>query len=215
MKVGTDGVLSGTWADVSGCKTILDVGSGSGLIALIAAQRSDAHVDAVEIDNDAYLQSVENINNSPWNDRISVYHASFTDYCEQTDKKYDLIVSNPPYFSGSLLPPDNKRQLARHDHALSLRVLIAGSLNLLTDNGRISLILPVSAESELHKIIASVHLFPKRITRVKPTPTSSSKRILIELSRKKSDFEENELIIEIGRHHYSEAFKMLTKDFYR
>lgn len=214
MKVGTDGVLLGTWADTENCRTILDVGSGSGLITLIAAQRSQAEIDAVEIDPDAYMQSVDNINASPWKDRINIIHASFSDYTEQTDKKYDLIISNPPYFSGSLLPPDSKRRSARHDIHLPLSDLISGCRHLLNDHGRTALILPITAEAELLESIDQNELYVQRATRVRPTPASDPKRLLIEFGKDKTDLTENELVIEIARHRYSDAFKALTDEFY-
>jgi tRNA1Val (adenine37-N6)-methyltransferase len=214
MKVGTDGVLIGTWADTKNARTILDAGSGSGLITLIAAQRSQAEIDAVEIDHDAFMQSVDNVNASPWKDRISVIHVSFTDYCANTDKKYDLIISNPPYFKASLLPPDGKRQSARHDINLPLSDLISGCQHLLNNHGKAALILPITAEKELLELLDQNELYPQRLTRVKPTPTSDSKRLLIEFGKDKTDFTENELIIETSRHQYSEEFKALTQDFY-
>ncbi len=214
MKVGTDGVLLGAWADTENCNMILDVGSGSGLISLMLAQRSHALIDSVEIDKNAYLQSLENINNSEWKNRITVHYSSFADFCTQTNKKYNLIVSNPPYFSNSLLPPDKKRQLARHDNTLPLADLLSGCACLLNDSGKMAFILPISAESDLDNIIVDKNLFILRKTKVKPTTTSAPKRLLIEIGNKKSGFCEDELIIETGRHIYSEDFKLLTKDFY-
>ena len=214
MKVGTDGVLLGVWADVRNCKTILDVGSGSGLIALMAAQRSNATIDAVEIDKDAYLQSLENISKSGFGERIKIYLVPFSDYSAQTEQKYDLIISNPPYFSRSLPPSDHKRKLARHDTELTLNELISGCSRLLKETGKAAFILPVSAEPDLIEFAEKYNLHILRKTKVKPTPTSNPKRILIELGKEKSEIEENELVIELERHVYSEKYKLLTRDFY-
>lgn len=215
MKVGTDGVLLGAWADVSDCGNILDIGSGSGLISLMLAQRSDALINAVEIDKEAYQQSLENIDASPWRERIRVHHASFLDFHKNANKKYDLIVSNPPYFSDSLLPPNAERQTARHtNEGLTLETLIQGASSLLNDEGKIALILPFEQLNQLEKDAEKNRLFLTKKTAVKPTPLSHPKRLLAELAKHPAKSEEKELVIEVERHVYSEEFKKLTSDFY-
>ena len=216
MKVGTDGVLLGSWVSPDACQTILDIGSGTGLISLMLAQRSTALLDAIEIDESAYLQSLENIEHSPWKSRIHVFCTPFADFCKKmTVPTYDLIVSNPPYFNHSLCPPDTQRQLARHsDNSLTLTELITGCTRLLVETGRLCLILPAASNQELEDLLVFNQLFLRKRTWVKPTPTSTFKRILVEIGKEKSGFYENELVIETGRHIYSEEFKMLTKDFY-
>ncbi|SEG05013.1 tRNA1(Val) (adenine(37)-N6)-methyltransferase [Parabacteroides chinchillae] len=214
MKVGTDGVLLGAWANTYLCKNILDVGTGTGLIALMLAQRSTAQADAIDIDADACLQAKENIQASIFAGQINIYHTSFEEYIKQTDKRYDLIVSNPPYFTDSLKCPDHKRTTARHTESLQLFDLITGCLQIVTSNGRIALILPFDKKEELMKIAEENKLFAIRITNVIPVPGAEPKRILIELSPAQSLKIENELTIEKARHQYTPEFKALTRDYY-
>jgi tRNA1Val (adenine37-N6)-methyltransferase len=122
MKVGVDGVLLGAWADCRNIQFALDVGTGSGLIALMLAQRSDASIHAIDIDENAYQQAEINFNNSPFYNRLSIEQISFQDFSSSV--RYDLIVSNPPYFTHSMKSPDKNRNLARHNDHLPLEVLI-------------------------------------------------------------------------------------------
>ena len=144
MKVGIDGVLLGAWADVTSAKSILDVGTGSGLIALMLAQRSNAGITAIDIEPNAVLQAEENVGLSPWKDRVKVLEVSLQDFSVPEDEKFDLIVSNPPYFVNSLKNPDAVRLSARHVTDLTHDVLLVKSLQLLKKTGRICLILPVN-----------------------------------------------------------------------
>jgi tRNA1Val (adenine37-N6)-methyltransferase len=214
MKVGTDGVLLGAWTDVAGAETILDIGTGTGLIALMLAQRSTAPVDAIEIDEAAAEQACENVAASPWKDRIQVSHITLQSFTEQ-GKKYDLIVSNPPFFSNSLRARGDQRSLARHSHTLSLTELITGVSRLLSSKGRFALIWPAANFSSVVQVAASCRLFPLRQTRVIPAPGKPVKRILAEFTGKQRKTHSSELIIEqFGRHKYSQEYKDLTGDFY-
>ncbi|MDP2113785.1 MAG: methyltransferase, partial [Bacteroidota bacterium] len=144
MKVGVDGVLLGVWANVSGAKRILDIGTGTGLIALMMAQRNaDARIDAVEIEPDAFQEAVYNIQQSPWNERIQIELCSFQEFAGKAGLKYDLIVSNPPYFTNGHKAPLENRATARHSDSLSLGDLISGAIGLLNETGKIALVLPV------------------------------------------------------------------------
>ncbi len=212
MKVGTDGVLLGAWSDCSRAKNILDVGTGSGLIALMLAQRSGAEIDALEIDEDACKQARYNIENSKFRDRIKITQSDFN--CFETDKRYDLIVSNPPFFSNSLQAPDKKRNLARHNHALSFETLITKSADFLTGEGKIALILPYEACDEIQECACNCGLFLCRKTTVHPKPDVSPKRILLEYSKTNTVPEISAFFIEENRHIYSEEFKKLTWEFY-
>ena len=168
MKVGTDGVLLGAWCDVAGKKNVLDVGTGTGLIALMVAQRSQpATIDAIEIDEAAYYEACYNIENSPWSERISVVHIDFSDLCDK-EKKYDLIVSNPPYFTNGILPPDGKRKIARHCETLTFDKLITHSVTLLSENGIICLITPADAENKITSIVVRNGLNIEKKTVVYP-----------------------------------------------
>lgn len=214
MKVGTDGVLLGAWAEIRSARRILDVGTGSGLIALMLAQRSNARIDAIDIDRDACIQADENSKLSPFADRISIEHASFAEYASVCPKKYDLIISNPPYFITSLKGPDEKRNLARHTDSLLLEDLIKDSKRLLTTDGRIALILPFEQTKSLLDLSKKYDLFPYRRTDIIPQPGSNPKRLLIELSIQQKSYTADSLIIEEARHQYTAAYKTLTHEFY-
>jgi tRNA1Val (adenine37-N6)-methyltransferase len=212
MKVGTDGVLLGAWADCTSTKTILDVGCGSGLIALMLAQRSGAEIDAVDIDKDACEQSEMNFRNSPFANRLKVYHTDFNLYFPT--HKYDLIVSNPPYFIRSLKSPDSGRCSARHADKLHFENLLEKSAQLLTNKGKLSLILPFDIFDLIQSIANRNKLFLSRKTIVRPLADSLPKRILLEYSKEKTQTKENEIFIEKSRHVYSDEYIELTKDYY-
>lgn len=216
MKVGTDGVLLGAWASTNGCKRALDIGTGTGLIALMLAQRSNSLIiDAIDIDKDAVLQAEKNISLSPFAASVQVQQASFMDYVINSNQQYDLIVSNPPYFANSLKCPDSKRSTARHNDSLPLLSLLAGGKQLLHTEGRIALILPFDASDGLKKIALDEKLSIVRETKVIPVPGAPPKRILIELSTTPvSTIQESELVIETSRHQYTPEYIALTRDFY-
>lgn len=214
MKVGTDGVLLGAWTSVSGKKNILDIGTGSGLIALMLAQRSEAIIHAIDIDSSAFLQATENVAASVFNERINVHHASLNEFSRQTVGQFDLIVSNPPYFNKSLLSPVHERNLARHNDSLSLDSLIEDSLKLLSPEGEITLILPYDQEDELNRSVEKSDLSFCRKTYIRPTPGADFKRILAAFRRNASTCQYDDLTIEESRHQYTKEYIALTKDFY-
>ena len=184
MKVGTDGVLLGAWASVpEPGSRILDIGTGTGLIALMMAQRSsDVWVDAIEIDPSSAKQAIENIQNSPWKERMNCIHSSFQDYNSQCNYQYDLIICNPPFFSASTKAPTKEKNLARHDDSLSLRDIFKDSVSLMKVKSVISLILPVDKEAQALDLISEHQMHCKRRTRVKPAPGKSTNRVLLEFS---------------------------------
>ncbi len=216
MKVGTDGVLLGAWAEVNSCRTILDVGTGTGLIALMLAQRSNARIDAIEIDQDAFLQAKDNVASSPFDDRIHIYNKAFDDFVKfGTLHTYDLIVSNPPYFIRSLVSTDNKRNAARHSDSLSFYNIVNQGRKLLTPDGRIALILPYDQLKELTTHIKQNQMHLVRQTTIYSRPNTLPKRFLIEISFKTADvFISDDLIIEQSRHVYTDPYRDLTKNFY-
>ena len=217
MKVGTDGVLIGTWATVfpEDKNSVIDIGTGTGLIAMIIAQRNgNAIIDAIDIDENACEQAIDNINKSPFKDRINVIHKPFTDY--STEKKYDLIISNPPFFKNSLKCPDEKRSMARHNDSLPLKLLIEHAITMLSENGRIALILPVQLSEELDFIIATHRLFVVRRTNIISVEGLQPKRFLIEISTKNITEREaiNTITLETKEHKRTGQYNKLTKDFY-
>lgn len=212
MKVGTDGVLIGAWADCSRSERVLDIGTGSGLIALMLAQRSNALIDALDIDEDACKQAKYNIENSIFKEQIQVIQSDFNDF--NTNHKYDLIVSNPPYFTNSLPAPDSQRNIARHNHALSFEILFKKSVELLTGKGKVALILPYDVENQIQSLAENNGLFLCRKTLVRPKSDTNPKRILLEYSKTKTEPAISELYVEKERHVYSKEFLKLTGDFY-
>lgn len=216
MKVGTDGVLLGAWTSVCDAASILDVGTGTGLIALMLAQRTtSAHIMAIDIDANAVEQATENSAQSPWSNRIEVATADFNHFRVGESEQFDLIVSNPPYFKQSLKPPTKSRSLARHDHTLSHEVLIENSIRLLKERGRLSVILPYVEGSVFIALAAAKGLFCARKTNVFATPNAEVKRLLLEFSKAKVKMEEDNLVIEEGgRHAYSKEYLELTREFY-
>ncbi len=216
MKVGTDGVLLGIWTELADCKNILDIGTGSGLIALMLAQRSGGNmpIDAIDIDENAILQAQDNVIQSPFKN-IDCLHSSLQRYVTNCTRKYDLIVSNPPYFSSSLPSPDVQRTLARHTATLNIHEFFQASFSLLSERGRISLVFPYREKDILINVARNMGLYVSRITTVYPTPDSSPKRILIEFSVMNMELVyETDLVIEEERHTYSSEFASLAKDFY-
>lgn len=215
MKVGIDGVLLGCWANVDNTQHILDIGTGTGLIALMLAQRSNASIDAIDIDEDAVIQAAGNIKNSPWPDRINVQYLSLQNLAETAGKEYDLIVSNPPYFVNSLKSPDLKRQIARHTDMLTHEEIILAAKKLLAPTGRLCLVLPVFEGLMCMLSAKKNELYCTKAIKVLPTPDSLPKRVLLEFSKEYSECSESDLTIENGkRHQYSPEFAELAKDFY-
>lgn len=216
MKIGTDGVLLGAWTSLNeNPYSILDVGTGTGIIALQLAQRTDAEtIDAIEIDDKAYEQAVENFENSDWGDRLFCYHASLEEFVAEIDEKYDLIVSNPPFYNDEFESENKARNKARFTSSLSFTALLNAVSNLLSAEGLFSVIIPFKEEQNFIQLASKVNLIPVRICRVKGTPIAETKRSLLELSFRESDILTTELIIETSRHQYTKDYIELVKDFY-
>lgn len=216
MKVGTDAVLLGAWTPiVESTNTILDIGAGTGIISLMLAQRSHAEsIDAIEIDDDAYEQCVDNFEQSAWSDRLFCYHASLLEFTEEIDEKYDLIVSNPPFYSAEYKSENIQRDLARFSDALPFDHLLHSVSKLLSKHGMFSVIIPYNQEEIFVGIASKVNLFPHNILHVKGNPSSEIKRSLMVFSFSKKYLKIEELIIETSRHEYTLDYINLTKDFY-
>jgi tRNA1Val (adenine37-N6)-methyltransferase len=217
MKIGTDGVLLGAWTPISNNpKSILDIGTGTGVIALMLAQRSTAkQIDALEIDEEAYVQAMDNFENSPWSERLFCFHAALDEFVEEPEDEYDVIVSNPPFYSEDYKTEYNQRDLARFQDAMPFEDLIEAADLLLSENGIFSLIIPYKEEENFVALAKEYKLFPFKITRVKGTPTTDTKRSLLALSRNEIlNFFIDELVIETARHIYTPEYIKLTKEFY-
>ncbi len=216
MKVGIDGVLLGAWASVENPQKILDIGVGTGLIALMMAQRfSRAKIDAVEIDPEACKEIIFNFGQSLWNDRLQLLQISFQKFAETTKRKYDLIVSNPPFFENSVKVKTVSRELARNSESLSLDTLFSGVKRILSDCGNFSVVFPALRLEELTGFAKMNGLFLTRLTRVKPNPEKIHHRVLAEFSFQQKNSICDELIIESITHHdYTNEYRTLTRDFY-
>lgn len=217
MKVGTDGVLLGAWTPVEhNPYSILDIGAGTGLIALMLAQRSHAEqIDAIEIDDDAYEQCVDNFENSPWGDRLFCYHAGLDEFMEEPEDEYDLIVSNPPFYTEDYTSGDEQRDKARFNSSLPFEDLAEAASVLLSDKGIFAIIIPYKEEERFLALAAENELYPIKITRVKGTPNTEIKRTLIAFSKNENaGIVVDELIIETSRHEYTREYIALTQDFY-
>lgn len=215
MKVGTDGTLLGAWAKAYAQKPrIFDIGTGTGLIALMMAQRyPQATVVGIDIDADAVIQAQENVAASPFADRIMINRADAT---KITDKEgYDAIVCNPPYFVDSLVCPGEQRTMARHAVTLNYSTLIHTANSLLKNDGCLSIVIPVDNKDDVDSAVAFEGLFITRICQIKTTPNKLPKRMLIEIRKTPvSDVDFKEEILESLPGQRSEWYREITKDFY-
>lgn len=215
MKVGTDGVLIGAWCRLPSSGRILDIGTGTGLIAVMAAQRaSGCMVTGIDIDAECVAQARDNAASSPWGGRIGIEQCALQEFFPT--HRFDAIVSNPPYFEESLLPPDARRTAARHTLSLTYAELVDGVVRLLDAEGRFSLILP-AAESERFLSAAHGVLFLTRRCDVRTTLGSGVRRVMMEFAvsvPKLLPHIESLSIEDGGPMRYSGEYRALTRDFY-
>ena len=216
MKVGTDGVLLGSWAKISvKAERILDIGTGTGLISLMMAQRSSAKViDAVELNTAAYQQAVENFKASNWSERLFCYHSSFQQFSNEIKGNYDLIISNPPFYISTQKTVLEDRAMARHSNHLPFSELLLGVAKLLNKKGSCAFIIPFSEQGNFIVLAEKKGLFPFQITHVKGNNESPIKRSLLQFSFGKNEILKKELAIEHSRHTYTKHYIELVKDFY-
>jgi tRNA1Val (adenine37-N6)-methyltransferase len=213
FKVGTDGVLLGAVADVRGVKSILDIGTGSGLIALMLAQRSGADIYAIEPDHESFIQATENVKNSVWSERIEVVETDLQSYSPV--EKFDLVVTNPPYFRDSIRNPDIRKSAARHNDTLPSSELLDYVSRLLADNGTFQLIMPYAEGNVFIAEAADYGFYCNSILKIRPLPSSEIRRLILNFSRNKQKLAEKFLTIGYGkRHDYTDEYKELTKEFY-
>ncbi|NEW79721.1 MAG: methyltransferase [Gelidibacter sp.] len=216
MKVGTDGVLLGAWANLDfNPNSILDIGAGTGLIALMMAQRCDSEtIDAIELNDAAYEQTVENFENSDWADRLFCYHASLAEFTEEIDEKYDFIIANPPFYTSTYKELSEERAMARHAESLTYEDLLKSTSKLLSENGNCAFVIPFEEAENFLKIAEKLKLYPNRITSVRGAVNTIVKRSLLQFSFAKTEIVTNELTLELWRHNYTEEYKSLVQDFY-
>jgi len=216
MKIGTDGVLLGAWTPIENPKSILDIGTGTGIIALMLAQRSNAkQIDALEIDENAYEQATDNFENSPWNDRLFCFHAGLDEFVDNPEDEYDLIVSNPPFYSEDFRSENEQRDIARFQEAMPFEDLIEAADLLLSENGIFSVIIPYKEEERFIELCAEVELFPVKVTRLRGSHKTPIVRSLLAFKRYElAVLVADELVIEINRHEYTDEYIELTNAFY-
>lgn len=228
MKVGTDGVLLGAWASVDGARRILDVGAGCGLVALMAAQRApEAHVTAIEIDDAAAAQARENVQQSPFADRVEVLCDDFVTYAANLEtsitsqphnlaQHYDVIVSNPPFFEEDLLPPDAKRANARHTQAggLTFESLVAAAVTLLREGGHLQVIIPKTAQQRFHAICNRYGLSLVRSTDVQTVVRKAPKRVLLDFANTPLATPQHDVLVLMEQGERSVAYAALCREFY-
>lgn len=214
FKVGTDGVLLGALAETEGKSSILDIGTGTGLIALMLAQRSDAAITAIEPDPGSFSQACDNIRASRWADRIRIEKCTLQNFRSPVSK-FDLIVTNPPYFIDSLRNPDSAKSMARHNITLTHKDVLDGAERLLEPEGTLQLILPCAEGNIFITEAMSCGFYCNRKVNIKPSPSSEIIRLIMSFSRERGEVTESILIIETGkRHDFTKEYRELTKEFY-
>jgi tRNA1Val (adenine37-N6)-methyltransferase len=214
MKVGTDGVLLGAWADVTGAENILDIGTGSGVIALMLAQRSDGNVqiDAIEVESDDAEQAKENAAHSPWPEKINIHHTSLQQF--NTGVRYDLIVSNPPFFINSHKPPGERRTQTRHTTSLDYDTLLQHTSRLLNDGGTFTVILPYTEGLHFIDLAQRAEFYCTRKYSFRTRAEKSIERWMLEFSYEKKKTDEGEILLYSRDLHWSDSYKNLTREFY-
>lgn len=219
MKVGTDGVLLGAWARVEHCHHILDMGTGTGLVALMAAQRSRADVVAIDLDADAVAQATENVESSPWSNRIQVLEADARELANSTQlipkfQLFDAILCNPPFFENSLKCPDSARTMARHTDTLSFDELARSAANLLAPHGELSVVIPYDRAHDMTVSAACCGLFATRQTIIVSVEGGKPKRILMAFTREGTAHIPETLCIHDAQRQYTPEYVRLVEDFY-
>ncbi|HZK92816.1 MAG TPA: methyltransferase [Prolixibacteraceae bacterium] len=214
MKVGTDGVLLGAWSPVNDDKRILDVGTGTGLIALMLAQRSEAIIDAVEIDELACEEAEFNFAHSPWNDRLKVFNTNFQKFSDLPCEPYDLIVSNPPFFVNSLKTKNAALSVARHNDVLTFEQLAICARKLLHNTGRLCVIIPFTSCEEFRGCARLAGFYLRKQTQIIPKFGKIPKRVLLEFTVQPGYPINNELVILGEDGYYTEDYKTLTASYY-
>ena len=215
QRVGTDAMLLGAWVNPGSARKVLDIGTGCGVLALMMAQQSEAQVDAIDVDGPSILEAKQNFLNSPWNSRINAIHASLAELAAPTLPGYDLIITNPPYFSKSLKSPSARKNQARHDDSLSLTELVSTVKKMLTPLGRFALILPADQAARCIPLCLSHTLHLTRRTSVHPKPAAPAKRVLLEFSLSGSTgVNETELNMVDASGKFSYAYLSMTGSFH-
>jgi tRNA1Val (adenine37-N6)-methyltransferase len=216
MKIGTDAVLLGAWAPCGSETRILDIGTGSGILALMMAQRNaDIIIDAVEINHEASALAELNVHLSPWPNQVHIFNTTIQEFSLANKHNYSLIICNPPFFTDSLKAPDKARNTARHNDALPVKDLLQCTSNLLTENGKAAFIIPADAYENWKVEAAKQNLYPTHTTWVKSSESHAPHRVMLAFSRSKAvEITDNEISIYSSKNMYSPEYMELTRDFY-
>ncbi len=215
MKVGTDGVLLGAWADISQAEYVLDIGTGTGVIAIMLAQRSaDATIHAVEIDEEACSQATENMQKTAWAGQLHAFNISIQEFAKTHKNKYDLIVSNPPFFSGGTFSSSQDKASVRHTVKLPHGDLLLATRSLLRENGKFCVILPHLEGLRFKEMAGTYNLYCSKTTEVRPKPGKQVERLLLQFEREVKPMKKEELIIWKNEEEWTEEYKKLTGEFY-
>lgn len=212
LKVGTDGAVLGAWASLEGAKRILDIGTGTGLLALMAAQRNaQARIDAVEIDEAAAAQATENVAASPWSDRIRVHRMDVRRI--QVSEPYDRVICNPPYYAGEMSASDAMASIAKHGAELQLDEMVAAVGRLLSAEGRFAVILPANREHDIRRLVEGTGLFVVRRGALHYLEGRPSKRVLLEFARHRAEVEDAPITVEHAPGRFTDQYRRLLADF--
>jgi tRNA1Val (adenine37-N6)-methyltransferase len=215
MKIGTDAVLLGAWTNCHGAKKILDIGTGSGILALMMAQKSQAEITAIEIEENACIQAQKNFENSKWNNRIQLKHTSLQNFSAECNDKFDVIISNPPYFINSLKPDKAGRAIARHTDKLNLEELFSCSAKLMHTESTCNIIFPAEHKEQLIQEASKNNMYLVHICEIQPNAKKAANRVMMRFSLTEKSLTQEKMVIELDkRHHYSNEYILLTKDFY-
>lgn len=215
MKIGTDAVLLGAWTNCHGAKKILDIGTGSGILALMMAQKSEAEITAIEIEENACKQAQINFEKSKWKNRIQLKHTSLQHFSDECTDKFDVIISNPPYFTNSLKPNKTGRAIARHTDTLNMEELFSCSAKLMHNKSTFNIIFPAEHKEELIKEAAKKNMYLVQICEIQPNAEKAANRVMMRFSLTEKSLTQEIIVIELDkRHHYTNEYILLTKDFY-
>lgn len=214
MKVGTDAVLLGSLIEMNSTQNILEIGCGCGVISLMAAQKSEAQIIAIDIDKNSVDQANENFKLSIWKDQLSAEYISFQDFAIKSNQKYDLIISNPPFFENDLKSPSEIRNKARHNDSLSFTDLLSLSRQLIEPSGRLALVLPFTEGQAFIQLASSQSFFLKREILIYPKASKKANRLVLEFTRQNCDTLVEHLIIREENNEYTSQYRHVTKDFY-
>lgn len=214
MKVGTDAVLLGASVNISDAHSILDIGTGCGVIALMLAQRSNVAISAIDIDKPSIEQAEENFKKSPWSDQLLAIPSSLQNFAKDSKEKYDLIVSNPPFFENSLESPDPRKKLSKHSNALSHSELITRAVKLLSPGGSFEVIVPFSEREKFVNLALIENLYCEKELEIYPKKGKTANRIILRFSKEKKEIEILELTIRNTDNSFTEEYISLTKNYY-